>query len=121
MLGDAPGCMGLGAGYDCGMGDPLGRFCVSPEGFHTMTRMLLSQSAKTVYVLEGGYDVNDAADEPHKALCAGVAQTLEAMLVGGSECAEECDLLSQEVRAETKQLIEEALERAETLTWWNTK
>lgn len=65
----------VSAGYDCMRGDPLGGLLLEPADMHAIVSMLLdaaaSVRARTLCVLEGGYD-------PAR-LGAGVVQTMRAL------------------------------------------
>ena len=104
------------AGYDCAKGDKIGRFEV--EDFESIARILLCTAPKAVFVLEGGYELDDAVAEPHKALCDGVVATLDGMLAGPSECTDQWQQHQGQVRAETRKVIGTVLERMEQMGWW---
>jgi acetoin utilization deacetylase AcuC-like enzyme len=58
----APDLLIVSAGYDASYRDPLGQMALSPAGFGWMAHALdrvhtTSRSRKTMYVLEGGYDL----------------------------------------------------------------
>ena len=117
----APTLVIVSASFDCADGDALGRFKVSPEGFRCMTRLMQGLNVPTLLVLEGGYDVDAAQAEPHKALCDGVAASVQGLLEGpplGPSCGPDMDdALNLDpswrgrVRPETRRVIGEVQSR----------
>jgi histone deacetylase 6 len=58
----APDLVLVSCGFDAGLGDPLGKSTVTPEGFAAMLRMLLPLAAgRVVLALEGGYNLSTIA------------------------------------------------------------
>ena len=98
----------VSAGYDCAEGDALGRFSVTPDGFEMMTRLCLG-IAKALFILEGGYDVEENLEEPHGPLCRGVAATVQGLLEGPLPEGEEGlpEGWRDRVRAETLDVVEQ--------------
>jgi len=48
----------VSAGFDSGLNDPLGRCCITPQGYAHMTKTLMSYAnGNVVLVLEGGYNL----------------------------------------------------------------
>lgn len=47
----------VSAGFDCALGDPLGKLSVTEIGFENMTFLLKNIQSKIVLVLEGGYNI----------------------------------------------------------------
>ena len=53
----------VSCGFDSGLGDPLGRCCVTPKGYANMTHRLMQfANGNVVLVLEGGYNLTTLAD-----------------------------------------------------------
>ena len=53
-----PDLVVVSAGFDSGLGDPLGGCRITPEGYAHMTSMLMSLAeGKVVIVMEGGYNL----------------------------------------------------------------
>jgi len=113
----------VSAGYDCAKGDQLGRFAVTGDAFGLLSRMLLAV-APTVFILEGGYDVEESMDRPHGPIRDGVAATIESLLDVAAIDGEDEVLPTvtlpegwrEDVRNETKQLVRDVLERLGTLS-----
>jgi acetoin utilization deacetylase AcuC-like enzyme len=112
----SPDLILVSAGYDCAKGDPLGRFEVTSEGFGRMTRMLRGV-APCLFVLEGGYDVEDhqQGEIPHRPLRQGVAATIQSLL--NSSAGEPVPALPSTwrdaVRPETKEVVAKVLIESE--------
>ena len=51
----------VSAGFDAGIGDPLGECEVTPQGFGKVTQMMLATCNKMAVVLEGGYNLGTVA------------------------------------------------------------
>jgi histone deacetylase 6 len=51
----------VSAGFDAGVGDPLGECEVTPQGFGKVTQMMLKVCNKMAVVLEGGYNLGTVA------------------------------------------------------------
>uniref|UniRef100_A0A672IQ56 Protein deacetylase HDAC6 n=1 Tax=Salarias fasciatus TaxID=181472 RepID=A0A672IQ56_SALFA len=65
----------VSAGFDAAAGDPKGEMCVSPQGFHVLTHMLMSLAeGRLVLALEGGYNLQATAE--------GAAACVRALLGG---------------------------------------
>ncbi|MEN9201890.1 MAG: histone deacetylase [Thermostichus sp. DG_1_6_bins_120] len=57
-----PDLLLISAGFDCAKGDPLASMLLEPEDFGRMAQLCLEQvTHKTVFGLEGGYDLNNLA------------------------------------------------------------
>ncbi|MGQ9836967.1 MAG: histone deacetylase family protein [Cyanobacteriota bacterium] len=57
-----PDLLLVSAGFDCAKGDPLASMLLEPEDFGRMAQLCLEQvTRKTVFGLEGGYDLNNLA------------------------------------------------------------
>lgn len=59
-----PNLVIIAAGFDAAEGDPLGGMCLSPSGYHHLTRRLVgvAENGRVVAVLEGGYSLSALAD-----------------------------------------------------------
>jgi histone deacetylase 6 len=100
----------VSAGYDCAQGDQLGRFAVTDFGL--LSRMLLAV-APSMFILEGGYDVDGSGDRPHRPLRYGVADTIEGLLAAasGQDVPPLPDSWQHSIRDETKQVVAQVKER----------
>lgn len=112
-----PNLILVSAGYDCAQGDQLGRFAVTAQGFGRLSRMLLA-IAPTVFILEGGYDVDACTDRPHGPLRDGVAATIESLLQAAAGSSDENDIPARDnaqeelsVRDETKKTVQKVMDR----------
>jgi acetoin utilization deacetylase AcuC-like enzyme len=107
-----PSLILVSAGYDCAQGDPLGRFAVTPTGFARMSRMLL-EIAPSLFILEGGYDVDGSGECPHKSLRTGVAATVESLLAvaTGDLIAPLPENWRDGIRPETKDVVTRVQDR----------
>ncbi len=57
-----PDLLLISAGFDCAKGDPLASMLLEPEDFGRMAQLCLEQvTRKTLFGLEGGYDLNNLA------------------------------------------------------------
>ncbi|MCF2971392.1 histone deacetylase [Synechococcus sp. Nb3U1] len=57
-----PDLLLISAGFDCAKGDPLAGMLLEPEDFGRMAQLCLEQvTRKTLFGLEGGYDLNNLA------------------------------------------------------------
>ena len=65
----------VSAGFDAGLGDPLGGMAVTPSGFAELARRTAGLCERVACVLEGGYDLD--------TLPANVEATAEAIGEGG--------------------------------------
>lgn len=68
-----PDLVVVSAGFDSGLGDPLGGCRITPEGYAHMTSMLMSLAeGKVVIVMEGGYNLRTirCAATTHRSCCA---------------------------------------------------
>eukprot|EP00668_Euglena_longa_P002124 GGOE01002463.1.p1 GENE.GGOE01002463.1~~GGOE01002463.1.p1 ORF type:complete len:444 (-),score=79.29 GGOE01002463.1:258-1556(-) len=55
----APDLVLVSCGFDAGLGDPLGKNCVTPEGFAHLLRLLLPLAGgRIILALEGGYNLS---------------------------------------------------------------
>jgi histone deacetylase 6 len=111
-----PSLILVSAGYDCALGDPLGRFAVTPSGFARMSTMLLG-IAPCLFILEGGYDVDGSGECPHQSLRTGVAATVESLLAAatGDPIAPPLETWRKIIRPETKYAVARVQERLRTL------
>ena len=48
----------VSAGFDAGIGDPLGGYNVTPNGFGSMVKKLINVCPNIALILEGGYNLN---------------------------------------------------------------
>lgn len=61
----------ISAGFDGAIGDPLGGFNISPNGFAQMTKMLsFLANGKVIMGLEGGYNLTSISESINS--CASV-------------------------------------------------
>jgi acetoin utilization deacetylase AcuC-like enzyme len=58
----APELLLVSAGYDAGLGDPLGGMQVTEAGFAELARRAASLAPRLALVLEGGYNVETLPD-----------------------------------------------------------
>ena len=56
-----PDLLLVSAGFDCAQGDPLASMGLLPEDFGRMTQMCLQITPRTLFGLEGGYDLDNLA------------------------------------------------------------
>ena len=47
----------ISSGFDSAVDDPLGGFCITPQGYSYMTHALVSVCPRVLAVLEGGYNI----------------------------------------------------------------
>ena len=58
----------VSAGFDAGLGDPLGNYRVTPNGFKMMVRMMKNVCSTIVLVLEGGYNLDTISNSMAKCV-----------------------------------------------------
>lgn len=56
-----PDLLLVSAGFDCAQGDPLANMGLVPEDFGRMAQMCLQLTPRTLFGLEGGYDLDNLA------------------------------------------------------------
>jgi len=86
----------VSAGFDAGVGDPLGRCRVTPQGYGRLTELLLTVCPRTALVLEGGYHLHGIA----AAVAACVARLVNGTGKGGKAAAAAADATAQQEQEE---------------------